>query len=352
MKSTMPTLFSGILAIALSGCPEPPPPAPRGAALAPTCSAGDLMAKVRFLQTPFNPRVDSSPQPSNLAVPTNILGDLQSAFAIAPASFKAKLCDLTYIFIDPTGCADPLNCALSDIQLAHSSWGLRGYRNSDSGKYIAMSAGLWRSGGSAPKFSDYEVRRLGGLLQLLNPNAASWLRAPGLPFSAAAAPDTPAMTVLATLAHETGHVFWNDAFVPVRGGPIDLNNFCGGHFYTPGSWNNIDVPVGRWIDFAQPARKSIHNPDYVSNLNSHLSQSNFAQAGATLLAVFRNQDLATILAAFSPHEDFVETYELYVLLNAAPALSNLTVRIAGLPPYDIAGGVANKPAVRNKMACF
>jgi len=30
----------------------------------------------------------------------------------------------------------------------------------------------------------------------------------------------------------------------------------------------------------------------------------------------------------------------------------LTVRIAGLPPYDIAGGVANKPAVRNKMACF
>jgi hypothetical protein len=352
MKSTILLPLLGVIPIALSGCPQPPPPGPTARALLPACSTTDLMNKVRFLQTPFDPRVDSSPQPSSLGVPANIQDDLQSAFAIAPTSFKAKLCDLTYIFIDPTGCANPLNCMLPDVQLAHDSWGLRGYRSGDSGKYVATSAGLWRNGGSAPKLSDYEVNRLEALLQQLNPNAGNWLRGPSSPHFATAAPNTPAMAVLAALAHETGHVFWYDAFVPVRGGAIDLNNFCGGHFYTPGSWNNVDVPVGRWIDFAQPARKATHNPDYVSILNSHLSQSNFAQAGATLLSVLQSQDLASVLAAFSPHEDFVETYEWYVLLNAVPPLSNLTIQIPGLPPLDIAGAVANKPALRSKMACF
>jgi hypothetical protein len=352
MRSAVLIVFLGILAIAVSGCPQTPPLFPTPAAPG-ACTASDLINKVRFLQIPFDPRVNSSPQPSTLAVPANIQGDLQSAFAIAPASFRAKLCDLSYIFIDPTGCADPLNCVLPDAQLARNSWGLRSYRSGDTGKYIATSAGLWRNGGSMPKLSDYEAGRLRAMLQQLHPNGANWYAAPHTPPQfVTAAPDTPAMAVLAALAHETGHVYWYDAFVPTRGGPINLNNFCGGQFYTGGAWNNIDVPAGRWIDFAQPSVIAAHTPNYTSILNSHLSQSNFAQAATTLEAMLQNQNLAGALATFSPIEDFVETYEWYVLLNASPPLSNLTILIPGRPAYNMAAGVANKPALQHKMACF
>jgi len=44
----------------------------------------------------------------------------------------------------------------------------------------------------------------------------------------------PAMSVLALLAHEFGHVYWFDSFVPNAGGPF-VNNFCwGGNFYPSG----------------------------------------------------------------------------------------------------------------------
>jgi hypothetical protein len=345
-------MFLGIVALTLSGCPQPSPQGPTAGAFFPACSTADLMNKVRFLQTPFDPRVNSSPQPSGIAVPANIQGDMQNAFAIAPPAFKAKLCNMTYIFIDPTGCADPLNCALPDAQVALNSWGLRGYRSGDTGKYIATSAALWQGGGSAPKLGDYEFRRFRAVLQRLNPNGANWIRMPNAPRTAGATPDTPAMTVLAVLAHETGHVFWYDAFVPQRGGAINLNNFCNGNFYASGSWSNINVPAGRWIDFAQPSATATRTPDLVSSLNSHLSQNRFVEAGATLQAILQNQNFASLLAAFSPDEDFVEAYQWYVLLNAATPATALTIQIPGLPPHDIAAGIANKPALRNKMACF
>lgn len=354
MRSTLLILFLGIVAIAVSGCPQPPPPPPTAAGLGAACTTTDLMNKVRFLQTPFDPRMHSSPQPSNLAVPANIQGDLQSAFAIAPLSLTNKLCDLTYIFIDPTGCPNPMNCTLPTDQLIHNSWGLRGHRPGDTGKYIATSAGLWRNGGPAPKISDYEAARLQFLLQQLNPNAQNWYTPPNTPPQfTSAAPDTPAMAVLAALAHETGHVYWYDAFVKNRGGAINLNNFCNGNFYTTGSWgHNINIPPGRWIDFGRPSGNQTHVPDYVSMLNSNLSQPTFGPAGTTLYGIFQDPDLADALATFSPDEDFVETYQWYVLLNATPALSDLTIQIPGFPPYNIAGGIANKQGVARKMGCF
>ena len=354
MKSTALIVFLGIVAVALSGCPQPSPPVSRAAALVAACTTSDLMNKVRFLQTPFDPRMHSSPQPSNLAVPANIQGDLQNAFAIAPMSLTNKLCDLTYIFINPTGCPNPMNCTLPTDQLIDNSWGLRGYRPGDPGKYIATSAGLWRNGGRAPRIGDYEAARLQVLLQQLNPNAQNWYTPPNTPPQfTSVAPNTPAMAVLAALAHETGHVYWYDAFVKNRGGAINLNNFCGGNFYTPGSWrHNINIPPGRWIDFGRPSGNQTHVPDYVFMLNSALSQSNFGQAGAILYQTFQDPDLADVLATFSPDEDFVEAYEWYVLLNAAPPLSSLTIQISGFSPYNVAGGMANKQGVARKMACF
>jgi hypothetical protein len=351
MRSTLLIVFLGIVAIAVAACPQAPPPPPTGpGGLAAACTTSDLMNKVRFLQTPFDPRMHSSPQPSNLVVPANIRGDLQSVFTIAPLSLTNKLCDLTYIFIDPTGCPDPMNCTLPTSQLIQNSWGLRGYRHGDAGKYIATSAGLWRNGGSALPIGDYETARLQFLLQSLNPNAQNWSSPPQF---TSAAPNTPAMAVLAAVAHETGHVYWYDAFVKNRGGAIDLSKFCNGNFYTPGSWgHHIDIPPGRWIDFGKSSDNQVHVPDYVSMLNSALSRNNFGQAGTTLNGIYQDPDLADALATFSPDEDFVETYQWYVLLNAVSPLSDLTIQISGFSPYNIAGGMANKRGVARKMACF
>ena len=159
------------------------------------------------------------------------------------------------------------------------------------------------------------------------------------PKSRTAAPDTPQMAVLAALAHETGHVYWYDAFVKNRGGHADLNRFCSGNFYTPGSWShNIDAPPGRWIEFGDRSDNQSYNPDYVSMLASALRMSNFPQAATILYQIYQNQDLADALAAFSPDEDFVEAYQWAVLLKANPPLSSLAIQIPGSPAYDIAAG--------------
>lgn len=348
MRSKVLIPLLALVAIAASGCPQPvPPPAPPRVA---ACSTTDLMNKVRFLQTPFDPRMHSSPQPSNLTVPANIQGDLQNAFAIAPQTLTDKLCDLTYIFIDPTGCSNPTNCTLPTDQVIHNSWGLRGYRPGDTGEYIATSAALWPNGGSAPNISSYENGRLQFLLQHLNQNAANW--SPG-PQITSATPDTPQMAVLAALAHETGHVYWYDAFVKNRGGDVDLNNFCNGTFYTTGAWSHhINAPPGRWIDFGDLSDNQRYNPDYVGMLSTALQNGNFTQAGSMLNQIYQNQDLADALAAFSPDEDFVEAYQWDVLLNAHPPLSSLVIQIPGLSAYDIVGGMASKQGIARKMACF
>jgi hypothetical protein len=348
MKSIV-ILFLGIVAIVVFGCGQPQTQTqtqiltPRAA----SCTTTDLLNKVHFLQIPFDPRQNSSPQPSNVPVPANIQNDLQNAFNIAPSTLTAKLCDLTYIFIDPTGCADPTNCSLPSAQLVRNSWGQRGWHGGDTtGEYIATSAALWPNGGSAPSISTYE----NGRLQLLL-NAPNW--SPG-PQITSAAPDTPQMAVLAALAHETGHVYWYDAFVKNRGGHADLNNFCSGNFYTPGSWShNINVPPGRWIGFGDLSDNQRYNPDYVGMLRNALQSGNFTQAGSILLQVYQNQDLADLLAAFSPDEDFVEAYQWAVLLRANPPLSNLVIQIPGSPAYDIAAGnMAKQGGLRRKMNCF
>jgi hypothetical protein len=353
MKSSALILILGIIAIAALSCTQPTPPVTAVTAQkAIACTTTDLMTKVKFLQTPFDPRRNSSPQPSNVPVPANIQNDLQNAFNIAPSILTARLCDLTYIFIDPTGCADPTRCTLPPNQLSYNSWGLRGYHGGDTtGEYIATSAALWPNGGSAPSISSYENGRLQFLLQHVNPNAANW--SPG-PQITSAAPDTPQMAVLAALAHETGHVYWYDAFVKNRGGHADLNRFCSGNFYTPGSWShNIDAPPGRWIEFGDRSDNQSYNPDYVSMLASALRMSNFPQAATILYQIYQNQDLADALAAFSPDEDFVEAYQWAVLLKANPPLSSLAIQIPGSPAYDIAAGnLANQGGLRRKMNCF
>ena len=363
MKPGALILFIGLVALASLACAQSPPTsAPTVSAAAAACTTENLIKnKVRFLQTPFDPRINASPKPNNsLSVDGNFLGDLQAAFDIAPQVFKDKLCGLTYIFIDPSGCANPKNCTLSDGQLVMNSWGLRGWQGGDKGEYIATSAGLWRNGAHAPIFSDYETARLRFLLGTLSSKAANWPHPPEY----VSDPNTPALTVLAALSHEFGHVYWYDIFVPKRGGVIDpLSTFCKNKnkfnkFYPPGSWRKtMDFPSRqkRWIMFGE--QLNLHRFDYVSTLRDDLNIPNFDNAAADLDSMLHAPNLAVALAAFSPVEDFVEAYELNVLKNATVSWKSLILQMydaSGNPSYteDILAKLNPGTDLSEKAKCF
>jgi hypothetical protein len=160
------------------------------------------------------------------------------------------------------------------------------------------------------------------------------------------------VTVLVVLAHEAGHVLWFDVFVPQPGGPFNASNFRGGRFYTRAVWPNVAVPSGRWVDFGEQLPNQPRKLDYAGTLQSHLSRANFRQASGGLRSMFHDAEAAGALATFSPVEDFVEAYEWHVLLSAKPPLTDLTIRIPSYPPYDLVRGIASKPGLRRKIACF
>ena len=365
------------IGVSLFACAPPPPPHAGGVAAPPSriaavCPLTTFLSKVHFLATspPFSlpssgfqnaPPIDPTP------INPSIIQDLTAAFNTAPDFFKNQLCDLTGIYIDRTGCTsyDPSSCSGPDP--ADRLWGFRafdGFGNS-AGEFIGTWLGLWQKGvqGHAPVFSKFETGRLQALLNWKSSNP---------PVYDFAQPDTAAMTVLAVLAHEVGHIFWYDVFVikpdgsPNPGGPADFSEFCGGTFYEPvgvgqqGSWLLPPaLPDYRWVSFGQP--RNYHKADDVdmTKLGFDLDHRTFPDAGDLLHGIYsgiQNGRWASALAAFSTDEDFVETFQLYVLMHARTPLQHSQVKIFGTrnQPYldDIPYTFSLKPELVRKSHCF
>ena len=377
MKPSALTLTAGIFILALFAC-VPPTPRQGGVAAPPTlgaavCTQDKFLRRVHYLaQTspPFSlpdSGFQNAPPTDNTTINTSISQDLTDAFNAAPDFFKNQLCNLNGIFIDRTGCTryDPGSCTgpgPSDLL-----WGFRAFDGSgnSAGEFIGTWLGLWQQGvqGHAPVLSKFETGRLQALLNWKSstpPTALTDLET-----------DTAAMTVLAVLAHEIGHVFWYDAFVvkspdgsPNPGGSADFGKFCGGTFYTPGgagqgSWLlPPSVPDHRWVSFGEP--RNYHKADDVdlTKLGFDLDHGKFADAGDLLHGVFagiQNGRWASTLAAFSTDEDFVETFQLFVLRHARPPLQHLRVRFAGRAQRyleDIPYTFNQKPELVRKSSCF
>jgi hypothetical protein len=195
--------------------------------------------------------------------------------------------------------------------------------------------------------------RLSVLLKQLNRNAAAWFSLLGSrPHFGPASPDTSTTTVLAILAHEYGHVYWYDAFVSPPGGSFDGSRFCGGKFYSPDAWTSIAVPRSRWIAFGEQIETQSHRPNRLPELAGHLARTDFGQAGETLRMILTDKELVSTLANFSPIEDFVESYQLFVLRSANPPLASFTIQIDGLQPFDILRQIVDKQGLKRKLACF
>jgi hypothetical protein len=388
MKPSALILTAGIVASGLSACVSPPPP--QAASLLPptsrpmaVCGVNTFLSKVHFMATPFHlpdsgfqsaPPIDNTPLDST-PITAGIRDDLVNAFTIAPDFFRNQLCNpnLTGIYIDPTGCTDPHDpntcVSLSDQQIANNSWGFRAFdpNGNSAGKFIGTSLALWRNGGQAPTFDLYRTRRLALVLnKISNGFSATWSNPPPPTYSNAYPNNSGVMSVLAALAHELGHVLWYDAFVSPPGGSFSAANFCEG-FYTTDSWSPaIAVSPNRWIAFGEENSNITHKPDYISVLQSDLRgglghpRPNFGQAGEDIHKLLQDQGLASVLAAVSPDEDFVETFELYVLLRASSngvrQLQSFPINVTGNSghtyPHNDATDFKLKYNLIKKMSCF
>jgi hypothetical protein len=327
----------------------------------PVCPVAEFVAKVHFLDTSSSFSLPGSgyqnpPPISPKTVPGNLTQDLANAFNAAPDFFKGQLCGLAGLYIDPTGCDgyDPSTCnRLTDVDITEYSWGFRKYPAGE--KYIGMSLGLWGNGGHPPSFDQFQTRRLRALLTTLSPKEAldhnPPVHRPGPPLS-----NLATTTVLASLAHEYGHALWFDTFIvksdgtPNPGGPAVIGPFCGGTFYSSSWQDEVNLSDTRWIDFGD-IRNTHKTPGInIDDLRSYLKQQNFNVADNFLQRIYASDEWSSLLAAFSPDEDFVETYQLYVLLWSNPNLRSSIVIMGN--SYDVPGSWMNRATLRNKMSCF
>lgn len=363
MKPIALILMIGLVALIGFACVPPPPPP-----IAQVCTDGALNP-VPFLKVPFYPEepFTQPPEADTATVNPDIQSDLAAAFQAAPPFFKAQLCNLHGIYINPTGCSgyDPNTCgSLSDIDIANNSWGFR-LRSPSKEGYIAISLGLWKNnscGGAkkvcAPSFQTFETRRLLALLDVTAERDLRLLSAeahrPRLNFpSYSISPDIATLSVLAALAHEFGHLLWWQYFVPQVGSKyVDTATFCNGRFYPSGSWQGtpVDIPPKRWVYFGEILDQPKDSD--VLRLRRLLRSADYSQAFEVLHRIYSDGRWASALAAFSADEDFVETFQLFVLMNAGLRQSAVTTYGRRTQSDNVVRDATVARSLQAKLQCF
>jgi hypothetical protein len=356
----------------VAGGPPPGPGPVVSSACTPSMAAQAFVARQVFMLNPnastppYQPQREFKAPPSADVTridPNSVYAkDIGCAYDIAPEQFQHELNGLTKIFVEQCTGTD---CG-ADATF-NGSWGMRAYNDRPPARYIAISTALWQNGLplTLDEYSSDELKLLLKKLAGAGTDVAGW---PNPPWDHPWGDDenSAAASVLAALAHETGHVLWFDTFVRKPGGPIDQNapeSFCGGQFYRIGtglySWTGVAVPPNRWLMFGQQNFQNFgkqyktvryqpekYNPDYIGMLKDDLDhpRPDFHNADIHLNQLRADPSLASLLAAVSPVEDFVETYELFVLLNVRPSTPhNLNSRKELLN---------RKRILLNKINCF
>jgi hypothetical protein len=303
----------------------------------------NFAAKVQLLPPGFDPS-SGNPPPQGAPVGQPYANDLNRAFAIAPPAFQTQLCGLDGVFIDQTVCSS------WDACFGHS-WGFR--RRLGPGRYIGISVMLWSG---QPVYSRFESALFRDLLPL---GTVAFANAnPGA--------DTFAMTLLAALAHEMGHVRWYDIIDPGRTGVQNFGALCGGSFFDAWAGGAARVhPSPPWRELltmgarqAHPIPDAHQSPPQIPQIDAQVQAGHTLQAGDLLDWIYKpSAPWASFFAAISPDEDFVETYKFKVLTSAAPPLTSLPIQFPGtLGVYneDIPAAYSQnlKPQLASKVNCI
>ena len=199
------------------------------------------------------------------------------------------------------------------------------------GRYVAIPKSLWNFGGG---FEQYTYRKYESDLLYYT---FGWTGDPAYNPTYIAAnteADTFPVTILAALAHETGHIRWYDVFDAWRQGRPDysqVNAGCDGNdFFVgwAGGYAGLQNPPPwhppKWRYFlTRPVRHGLSSQK-VTQVHASDPQTNYIDAnlaaGAIIYPAFALDQLyskdwpwATYYASVSPDEDFVESYKFNVL---------------------------------------
>ena len=354
MIHKMLIVCAGVLAAACFACVPPPPPPPPVGAAASTCDATQFLAKAFFLAPGFDPTATGGNYQPPLAngpvtADTNIGKDLAAAFCLADPLVQQQLLRLTAVFINQATCTPAGACG---------SWGFRERPDQQpgTGRYIALSATLWPDSGSpAMSYSAYENARLSGLL--------AWPSAGGPTYTppTGSQSDGSGMTVLSALAHEYGHVLWYD--VLKVNGNYNFNNLCGSDFFTR-FWFTKHPPKP-WRDFQNRSRRKVDGvvdkhryPPQIKDIDDAIERNDLLTAISEIAQLYATQaPWASFLGAVSVDEDFVETFTLDTLDQAAVQggfVLTLPLKLSNTSAPDIPNDYFNgyKGDLQHKADCI
>jgi hypothetical protein len=354
-------LFAAALAALCFACAPPPPAIVGPPVRTALCNVNDANSFVRGVSildtsTGYNPNgaYGVPPRVVGASLTGNVAADLAAAFSVAPGFFRQHLCDLDGIYIDPTPCSGLDGCSTH-------SWG---FRDPASGRlYIGLSQNaLWANGNPAPVLTDYETELLNWQLASLNQQSGLTWGSVGPPyFSSRYDPNDPAntsaMTALAALAHELGHVRWYELNVSMPGKyNYDFSRTLmpcrdGSTYFFDQSWlygiSQYYLWPPQWRYATDVPGPGVSHMDFpqISDLQRPGSAAGWRYNVAALLNG-RSHPWVSLTASLTPDHDFIETYVFTVLTDngtvnppVQPYVQSLLLTVPGFGfspdiPYD------------------
>lgn len=268
------------------------------------------------------------PEPDDTAeMPDETRKLLHDAFEIAPPAFQRRLCDISGLYVS---------------NMKNTPWSFREIpkqfppdNQPDSyNRYIAIPID------PPPRLSNYENLIQTALL-------GGWQ---GGKLTVNADADTDVMTVLSALAHEDGHLLFRQTHSPVPGGEFRFDRFCDGSYFR-GSWKDpVDVEPG----FGPFIVKGEHLSDpQIPEIQEAIKQGQHERAAKLLAQLMQGERFINLWTAYSPEHDFVETYRIKVMTEAAVPLRSIKLDLPiGNVSIDLIGRLSRNSEVARKFACF
>jgi hypothetical protein len=298
-------------------------------------SGATFAGKMLFIAPGYQPVNANGAPLTGAGVPQWEKNAVASAFHMASPKFQAMLCRLDGIYVDPY----------------NYSWGYRD-RSTRNNRYIALSGALFNYNVPA-SFASNATFRLNRILRTSTVIPYSFYFGPTTDGGGNNI-DNTSLTILAALAHEYGHIYWHDANKDAHG-DYDYH-FCNDNFLRQ-SWSDNRPPGDPWIPLGaligEHREAGFSDNVSVQRINAALGNPQQLEPILRLLYYPEGTRWATALAAFSPVEDFVETFQNVVLTTSAynPASQPL-YNSGGALIGDTFAGKDNSSNFLAKKNCF
>ena len=314
--------------------------------------------KACYLKVPYRPDLVRTPTFQSPACDTttsltsNQIAALAAAYQKAPPYAQSRLCRLTKFFIIPQSAAAP----------QWGSWGLWVPPPKAPDVYIAISEDRVPPAGSPAINSAAAAENdiLRGLVPALNTWEQSGQQPPPPTYTSTGPSE---IGLLSVIAHELGHVSLADANADQQTPPRPgQSKACFQNTFIASSWTGFSKR--KWVAFGTD-NNSKHKD---TNTPTNKDIDGFIGRGLRRIASQAFSDVggrhfASLFAALSPEEDFVETYKYRVYIDAGSTTLTLNfpqvadprdmlAPLQGPMPETPPGPVPRNQVLLDKVTCL